>query len=115
MIKSFYTFAALRSVTSYWTGISKMVLTRQESIDALAHVRDVVLREKNDSPLGKALEFAAITDIGRLVSLDDDYIRTLQFENAKGKIQALPRGLCDLIRILLAYRKHRHHSGIKYL
>ena len=90
-------------------------MTRAEAKEAFNHVLDVVLDRGDASPLKSSLLMEGITDIFDLITLADDVIDLLLYEDAAdtGKFYPVKKG--DKVLFGKYSGTEIEHEGVKYL
>jgi len=90
-----------------------MPLTRAKAIEAFKHILSNVLKVPEDGPLSQALEKAGYDDIWALVTLSDEDIDSLTFDQSN-KEKDIPLGKAhqSLLRIFYHYCDHQSHIGV---
>jgi len=89
-----------------------MPLTKSKAIEAFVHVLDNVFEAPADGPLSKALEHAGYSNIWDLVTLQDEDIKALTFDQSdKEKDVLLGRAHQSMLRIFCHYCDHQTCTG----
>jgi hypothetical protein len=82
-----------------------MVATRNESVEAFNHIIDKVIGNRPESGLKSSLQRDGIIDIHDLMTLNDDIINTLQYEDPDNSkiLRDVNRGDKQRIKGFIAY------------
>ena len=87
------------------------MLTRQQAQDALTHVLQVLLGFTNTDPLPLALICSGYTDICHVITMTQDNIDALEYEDGNQDIVGMPSPARNLLRIFNAYHVYWYKEG----
>jgi hypothetical protein len=92
------------------TQISNM-LTRQQAQDTLTQVLQVLLGFTDTDPLPLALVHSGYTDIHHIITMTQDDINALEYEDSNKGLVGMPSPAWNLLRIFNAYHVYRYEEG----
>jgi hypothetical protein len=87
------------------------MLTHQQAQDALTHVLQTLLGFTNTDPLPLALFCSGYTDIRHVITMAQDNIDALDYEDGNQDVVGMPSPARNLLRIFNAYHVYRYEEG----
>ena len=87
------------------------MLTRQQAQDALTHVLQSLLGFTNTDPLPLALARSGYTDIHHVITMTQDDINALEYEDDNQELVAVPSPARNLLRVFNSYHVYRYEEG----
>jgi hypothetical protein len=87
------------------------MLTRQQAQDALTHVLQTLLRFADSDPLPLSLVCSGYTDIRHVITMAQDDINALEYEDGNQGVVGMPSPARTLLRIFNAYHVYQYEDG----
>jgi hypothetical protein len=87
------------------------MLTRQQAQDALTHVLQALLGFIDTNPLPLALVCSGYTDIHHVITMTQDDIDALEYEDGNQNVVGMPSPARNLLRIFNAYHVFQYEEG----
>ena len=87
------------------------MLTRQQAQDVLTHVLQLLLGFTDTDPLPLALAQSGYTDIHHVITMTQDDIDALDYEDSNQDVVGVPSPARNLLRIFNAYHVYWYKEG----
>jgi hypothetical protein len=87
------------------------MLTRQQAQDALTHVLQMLLGFTDTDPLPLSLTWSGYTDIHHVITMTQDNIDALEYEDDTQVLVTVPSPAWTLLRIFNTYHVYRYEEG----
>jgi hypothetical protein len=87
------------------------MLTRQQAQDTLTHILQVLLGFNDTDPLPLALVRSGYTDIRHVITMTQEDINALEYEDGNQDVVSVPSPARNLLRVFNAYHVYRYKEG----